>query len=170
MFINSYQLTVYEDFNMEEAFEKAVEELKRVDHLFYVSLKYTRTVDVIKNVMQRIINCIDFCFDSILLYEKGKGNVTDVPMNPGLKAELVKKTFSKEPEIVDSVNFYVRLRKLVRAEHTKREEFRRHVTMIATINKGEVVEVDIDLLKVYYDRTREFVGFVKRKILEEEQD
>ncbi len=29
---------------MKEAIEKAQEELKRADHLFYVSLKYTKTV------------------------------------------------------------------------------------------------------------------------------
>ena len=32
-----------------------IEELKRVDHLVYVSLKYTRTVDVIRSIIDRLI-------------------------------------------------------------------------------------------------------------------
>ena len=45
---------------MKESFDEAIQELKRVDHLFWVSLKYTRTVDVIKHVIERLINCIGF--------------------------------------------------------------------------------------------------------------
>ena len=41
---------------MEEAFEEAVKEIKRVDHLFYVSLKYTRTVDMMKHMLDRLIS------------------------------------------------------------------------------------------------------------------
>ena len=34
---------------MKEALDNAKEELKRVDHLFYVSLKYTRTADMMRH-------------------------------------------------------------------------------------------------------------------------
>lgn len=156
---------------MEDSFEKAVDEFKRIDHLLYVSLKYTRTVDVIKSVMERMIACIDFCMESLLRYAKEKGHLNeDIPKNAGLKSELVKKNYAHFPEIVDIVNFYLRLRKLVRAEYARREEFRRHVTMIATIDKGEVVEVNIDILKEYYDKTKSFLGLVKRIIREEKYE
>lgn len=156
---------------MEDSFEKAIDEFKRVDHLFYVSLKYTRTVDVLKNVMERIITCIDFCMESLLRYAREKGQLAeDTPKNAGLKAELVKKTYSHFPEIADTADFYLKLRKLVRAEYAKREEFRRHVTMIATIDKGEVVEVSIDVLKEYYDKTKGFLDLVKRVIREEKYE
>ena len=156
---------------MEESFQKAVDEFKRVDHLFYVSLKYTRTVDVIKNVMERMISCIDCCMESLLKYSNEKGKLKEeVPKNPGLKSEVVKRIYSHDPEIVEVVNFYLKLRKLVRAEYTKREEFRRHVTMIATIDKGEIVEVSIDVLKEYYENTRNFISFVKKIINEEKED
>ena len=41
-----------------ESIDKAKEELKRVDHLFFVSLKYTKTVDVIKSLIDRLINAL----------------------------------------------------------------------------------------------------------------
>ena len=154
---------------MKEAFDLAVQELKRVDHLFWVSLKYTRTVDVIKNVIERLINCIGFGLEALLKYAKEKKLVSSVPANAGLRCDLLKETFPDSPEIIDYINFYLRLRKLSKAEYSKREEFRRHVTMIATIDKGEVVEVSIDVLKEYYDRTKTFIALVK-KIINEEKD
>ena len=155
---------------MKESFDEAVQELKRVDHLFWVSLKYTRTVDVIKNVIERLINCIGFGLEALLKYSKEKKLITSVPANAGLRCDLLKKIFSDNSELLDYVNFYMMLRKLSRAEYTKKEEFRRHVTMIATIDKGEIVNVDIDTLKEYYEKTRNFITFVKKVINEEKEE
>ena len=38
--------------------EDAKDELKRADHLVFISLKYTRTCDIIRNTIERIINAI----------------------------------------------------------------------------------------------------------------
>ena len=155
---------------MKEAFDLAVQELKRVDHLFWVSLKYTRTVDVIKNVIERLINCIGFGLEALLKYAKEKKLVASIPANAGLRCDLLRETFPDNAELIDNINFYLRLRKLSKAEYSKREEFRRHVTMIATIDKGEIVEVNIDILKEYYDRTKSFISLVKRVINEEKEE
>ena len=155
---------------MKESFDLAVQELKRVDHLFWVSLKYTRTVDVIKHVIDRLINCIGYGLEAILKYAKEKKLVTSIPDNAGLRCDLLKKTFPDNAELIEYINFYLRLRKLSKAEYTRREEFRRHVTMIATIDKGEVVEVSIDTLKEDYEKTRRFLTFVKRTINEEKEE
>lgn len=155
---------------MKESFDEAIQELKRVDHLFWVSLKYTRTVDVIKNVIDRIINCISYGLEALLKYAKEKKLITSIPTNAGLRCDLLKKTFSENLELIDYINFYLMLRKLSKAEYTKREEFRRHVTMIATIGKGEIVEVSIDVLKEYYEKTRNFITFVKKIINEEKEE
>lgn len=155
---------------MKESFHEALQELKRVDHLFWVSLKYTRTVDVIKNVVDRLINCIGFGLEALLKYAKEKKLVASIPANVGLRCDLLKETFPENLEMIDYINFYLMLRKLSKAEYTKREEFRRHVTMIATIDKGEIVNVDIDTLKEYYDKTKNFISFVKKIINEEKEE
>lgn len=155
---------------MRESFDEAIQELKRVDHLFWVSLKYTRTVDVIKHVIDRLINCIGFGLEALLKYAKEKKLVTTIPANDGLRCDLLKKTFPDNPELIDYINFYQRLRKLSKAEYARREEFRRHVTMIATIDKGGVVEVSIDTLKEDYEKTRTFIAFVKKIINEEKEE
>ena len=155
---------------MKESFDLAIQELKRVDHLFWVSLKYTRTVDVIKHVIDRLINCIGYGLESILKYAKEKKLLTSIPENAGLRCDLLKKTFPDNIELIDYINFYLLLRKLSKAEYAKREEFRRHVTMIATIDKGEIVEVSIDVLKEYYEKTRNYLTLVKKIINEEKEE
>ena len=154
---------------MKEAYHEAIQELKRVDHLFWVSLKYTRTVDVIKHVIDRLISCIGFGLEALLKYAKEKKLITSVPTNVGLRCDILKKTFPDNSELIDYINFYLMLRKLSKAEYSKKEEFRRHVTMIATIDKGEIVNVDIDTLKEYYEKTKIFVIFI-RKIINEEKE
>ena len=43
----------------------ADEELKRADHMIYVTLKYTRTADVIHNILKRLINAFDVSIGKI---------------------------------------------------------------------------------------------------------
>ena len=59
--------------------EEAREELKRADHLIYVSLKYTRTVDVIKSVIDRLISCLDFVIDKLLDHAIDKKLISEKP-------------------------------------------------------------------------------------------
>ena len=51
---------------MQDYIDDMKSELKRVDHIIYVSLKYTRTVDVIKHAIDRMISAIDFWIGEFL--------------------------------------------------------------------------------------------------------
>ena len=53
---------------MEEEIISPEEELKRADHLVYVSLKYTRTCDIMKNAMKRLINAFEMSMHAYLEY------------------------------------------------------------------------------------------------------
>lgn len=155
---------------MKEALDNARQELKRVDHLFWVSLKYTRTVDVIRNTVQRLINVFDFGLDAVLKQAKENKLVKEIPKNPGLKCDLLKKTFPENEELLSYVALYVKLRKILNAKkYTQKEEYRRHVTMTVIVN-GEIINVDIDLLKEYYEKAKQFVHFVKVMIEGEDEE
>ena len=136
------------------------EELKRVDHLIYVSLKYSRTVDVLKSVIDRMISAFDFGF--MFLFEKAKEKIKDldIPAQPRKKCELLKNMFPEDEELQKFIEFYILLRDLSKAEYTKREEYRRHVTMIADI-RGENVEVSIDTLHENYEQMNRFVEYLQ---------
>ena len=90
---------------MMESLNNAREEFKRCDHLLYVSLKYTRTVDVIKSLILRMLSCYDFTMDTLILKKK-----KDVPSQVGLKIDMVKELYSDNPIVIDNVNWAGRFR------------------------------------------------------------
>jgi len=142
---------------MNENAENAVNELKRADHMIFVSLKYTRTCDVIKNIVDRLIACYDFTFDYLMESLKEKKKIEEVPQIRARKIDILKEYFKNNKEFLDFMDFYSLLRKINKAEFTRRQEFRRHVTMTATIDNDCLVEVNIDSIHEYYLRTKAFV-------------
>ena len=146
---------------MKEALDNARDELKRVDHLFYVSLKYTRTADMMRHMIERLINAFSFGVDSLLKHTKESKKIESIPDNPAMKCSLLLRNFTGE-ELRDQISLYLMIRKIIRCEYSKREEFRRHVTMTCMMDKGEVIEVNIDVLKRYYDTAKAFIGYVSR--------
>ena len=152
---------------MEESLEDAKDELKRVDHLVFVSLKYTRTVDVIRNTVERMISAFEAGVEALLKYAREKKKIKEIPAMPGLKCELLQKVFSDNKELADYLEFYLLLRKIIRSRYAKREEYRRHVTMISTLDDGEVKEIDIDILREYYEKGKSFLKFIENMILGE---
>ncbi len=144
---------------MKEALDNAKEELKRVDHLFYVSLKYTRTADMMKHVVERLISTFSFGIEALLKSAKEEKKISEIPENLGLRYKLLLKTFPDE-ELADYISLYLKLRKIIRADYTKREEYRRHVTMISQVG-DETVETNIDTLNEDYDKTIKFISFVQ---------
>lgn len=142
----------------------AAEEIKRVDHLVTVSLKYTRTVDVIKSVIERVISAFDCIMTAIIEDLKEKKKITSPPASPGLRVGLLQKTLKDNGELQQYLELYTLFRKISRAEYGKREEYRRHVTMIANLDDGSTIDVDIDLLVEYYAKTMDFLKHAKSLI------
>ncbi len=145
----------------------AREELKRADHLIFVSLKYTRTVDVLKHVIERLINCIDFLFVALLEDQKENGVIEEVPKAPIPKAKLIKECFSADEELVKWADFYMHLRRVSKSDFTRSTEFRRHVHMTVVI-EDEVVRVDIDIVTSWYKDLKEFFEYVAKQLGEDQ--
>ena len=147
---------------MIESYKQAIEEFKRVDHLYYVTLKYTRTVDVIRSVIDRLISTFEYGIAALLLVMKEEKQIDEIPANPVGKGTLAKEK-CRDKEMCKYMDEYLRLRKIMRCEYTKREEFRRHVTMIVDF-EGQTINIDIDKLKEYYDDTRDFLTYLKKRV------
>ena len=144
---------------MSEFLEAAIGELKRADHLIYVSLKYTRTVDVIKNIIERLILCFDSTFDYLVEYLKESKKIEELPQTRSKKIEVLKKYFQNSSEFNDFIEFYFTLRKIDQASFTRRQEFRRHVTMSAILDDKNIIEINIDSIHEYYLKAKAFVDF-----------
>lgn len=142
---------------MKEALYDAAEELKRVDHLVYVSLKYTRTVDVIINILNRMVDAYAFMIDALIKKAQEEGKPFEEPASAIERAELVQKLYEEDMNVVDNLELYLLLRKLLRAKNIEREnEYRRHVTMRTIIDGREEI-VNIDIITNYFIYQREFI-------------
>lgn len=140
---------------IEEESINAREELKRADHLIYVSLKYTRTVDVIASVISRLISAQQMTIDALLewLEKKKKMGKVDFSKPYKMKVGWVRDKLKKDENIMEFLNLYDYLIMIMKSEHIKREEFRKNVRLIAQDKTGRVInEIGIDVLKEYYKK------------------
>lgn len=157
------------EYLSEEAtyYEHAVHELKRVDHLIYVSLKYTRTVDVLKNIIERLIATYDFLWDELLDRAERERKIFEIPTAPAKKVAEIKKVYSDE-KLTESIKFYMLLRQFNNAQYSSHQEFRRHVTMRARFPNGDSKELNIDIITEYYKQTKEFVEYFKETFCDDD--
>ena len=153
---------------MKESLNNSRKELKRAEHLIFVSLKYTRTVDVIKNIIERLINAYDFGMESLFRFAKSKKEITDFPPAPLVKAEILKTNYSEDPEMTNFLNLYIIFRKIKKAKFSRAREYRRHVTMTAFLDDGEI-EINIDIITEYFEKTQEFINYCNT-LIEGEND
>lgn len=151
---------------MRESLYEAKDELKRVDHQIYVSLKYTRTVDVLMNCIGRMIDAYNCLIDSLLKYavEKKMRKEEYIPSTPLEKGELTKELF-KDEIVQKNMEMYFLLRKIHKTNPKKEQEFRRHVTLRTMVDNKEVT-VDIDKATEFYNMLKEFYDWIEQKINE----
>tara|TARA_Y100000310_G_C20253969_1_gene610415 strand:+ start:176 stop:643 length:468 start_codon:yes stop_codon:yes gene_type:complete len=148
---------------MNESLLDAREELKRLEHTIHVTLKYTRTVDVIRNALERLISIFDFLIEALLEDAKEKNLISSIPKSPSLKSTLVLDTYNEDQTLLNMITFYCFLRDTLNSKYSKREEYRRHVTLVVDTGK-KTTELDIDNLGTcekisfqYFDYVMEFI-------------
>jgi len=143
---------------MRETIDNAVEELKRVDHSIFVSLKYTRTVDILINILIRMVDCYEFLILALLKYALENKMCTEIPSSPKEKAVMIKELF-KEQEIHDNIDLYLLLKAMLKSNYTKENEYRRHVAM-RTIVAGREEIININIISQYYEYLTSFFHLV----------
>ncbi len=149
---------------MEESIKEAIDEFKRADHLMYVSLKYTRTGDVILSLVERLAASIDKCMDALY---KFKG-IKDVPTAPVSKANTIKSEFPDDEKIQEMMNIFLTFRKVRRSEKEVAGEFRRTLNLTVMLPDEEPLVLDIDSMQEYYNKTKIFLSYIKEMILGED--
>ncbi|MBD3313232.1 hypothetical protein GF345_02215 [Candidatus Woesearchaeota archaeon] len=151
---------------MKDSLEKANDELKRVDHLIYVSLKYTRTCDIFKSILERMISSIEFMLDALLINLQEQNKIEEIPQQPIAKSNIAKEHYDDEV-IREMAGLLVRLRQINRAPFERAREFRRHVTMTVKL-ESEIIEINIDNITEYYKKIKDYYAYVNKMFGEEE--
>ncbi len=130
---------------MEEYLFEAKEELKRIEHIIYVSLKYTRTVDVIIGALNRMVSAYDLIIEAYLEKAKLEGKIENLPKSPALRATKLAEIYKLDETMLRYLNFYSFLKTILKNPQNKREEYRRHVTLIVGL-ESSTAEISIDTL------------------------
>ena len=134
-------------------------EMRAAQHLLYVSLKYTKTGDVILNLMHRWRQMIEYAVDMMVEKARKKKIVKEVPVAPKLKVALLAQLFKKEAVVVDTLHLYSFFRRVDTLEHVKEHEFRKNVAL-RVIDENEIV-IDVEKLKEWQALLENFIKFVR---------
>ena len=135
------------------------EELKRADHLVYVSLKYTRTTDIMLNAMKRMIAAFELSMIRYLEFEKKNKKISTIPLSKKERTHLVKDLLGTS--VSKYLMLYFLLKKIEKSEYTSIEEFRKNVTLKTKTTRP--IEVKVNNLYEYLDKTKEFINFINKK-------
>ncbi|MBU2562550.1 MAG: hypothetical protein KKF68_02735 [Nanoarchaeota archaeon] len=144
--------------------EKIIQEKISADHLFYVSLKYTKTCDVIQNLLLRWGEMIERCIKEILKHAKKKKKISIISQNPIGKIEQIKKLFKKDKDFLEVIDLYEMFRKVRDLKKERIGEFRKNVTLKITY-RGEEINVNLDQLKIYAEKLEKFISTTKQFLL-----
>jgi hypothetical protein len=141
--------------------EDIIQEKIRADHLLYVSLKYTKTCDVIVNLLLRWRKMIETSIDEILKHAKTRKKISSISSSPLGKMEEVKKLFKKNTDFLEVIEIYEMLRKIEDLRKDRIGEFRKNVTLRVNY-RGEEVDINLDKLKIYASLLEKFISTTKQ--------
>jgi len=140
--------------------EDIIKEKISADHLLYVSLKYTKTCDVIINLLSRWQKMIEKGFDRLVEKAKKEKKWKPIPDAPRAKVIQLKKIYSKSQEIMNAIELYELFRDLDKLEKIRENEFRKGVNLRVTY-KDDVVNIDLLKLKEYATILEKFISYIK---------
>ncbi|MBS3076503.1 hypothetical protein J4481_02055 [Candidatus Pacearchaeota archaeon] len=144
--------------------EKIIKEKISADHLLYVSLKYTKTCDVIKNLILRWTQMIETSLDAILTHAKKKKKIKEIPTNPIQKIALVKELFDKNKNFLEVIKMYEMFRKIEELRKERVGEFRKNVAL-KIMYQGKEIVVNLEKLKEYAEALEKFISDTKQFLL-----
>jgi hypothetical protein len=144
--------------------EEIIKEKISADHLLYISLKYTKTCDVIMNLLLRWKRMIETSIEGILQHAKDKKKISSIPESPVGKLGEIKKLFKKDKNFLEVLEFYEMLRKLGELKTERIGEFRKNVAL-KIFYRGEEININLEQLKKYAEMLEKFISTTKQFLL-----
>ncbi len=130
------------------------------DHLLYVSLKYTKTCDVIMNLLLRWRKMIETCEKQILKKALEKKEIKFIEENIIGRIKQAKELFSDNKNFLEVMDFFMMLRKLETLKTERIGEFRKNVALKIYF-RAEEINVNLEKLKDYADNMEKFIETTK---------
>ena len=137
--------------------EEIIKEKTSADHLMYVSLKYTKTCDVILNLLARWKSLIEISFDAILEKSHEGGSIPAMPATPKERIEFIKKYFAKDEAVQKIVPLYIFFKRIPDLKKVRSGEFRKNVNLKVVVTPTRNVDINMLKLGEYYDIVEAFM-------------
>ena len=131
----------------------------------YVSLKYTKTCDVILNLLARWKSLIETSFDAILEKRCEEGKIPCMYATPKERIEFMKKYFAKDEAIQKVIPLYIFFKRIPDLPKTRSGEFRKNVNLKVKAGPTKVVDINMEMLGGYYDTVEAFIVEVKKILI-----
>ncbi len=144
--------------------EDIIQEKISADHLLYVSLKYTKTCDVITNLLLRWKEMIEVSIDRILKKAKKEKKISSIASNPVGRMEAMKKLFKKDKNFLEVLEMYEMFKKIRELRTERIGEFRKNVTL-KVFYQGKEIDINLEQLKIYAEKVEKFISSTKKFIL-----
>ena len=144
--------------------EDIIQEKISADHLLYVSMKYTKTCDVMVNLILRWRKMIEISIESILKHAKKKKKIASITSSPLGKMEQVRKLFKKDKNFQEVIDIYEMFRKIEDLRKERIGEFRKNVTL-KVFYRGKEININLEQLKEYADKLEKFISTTKQFLL-----
>ncbi len=141
--------------------EDIIQEKISAEHLLYVSLKYTKTGDVILNLIFRWKSLINRCFNAILNDAKNRRKIKAIPTIPKQRVEVLKDLFKNNADVTKVIELYEFFNKIPGLEKNVEHEYRKNLTLNVLYN-GTWIGINMDKLKEYNTLLESFISFVKQ--------
>lgn len=137
--------------------EQIIKEKISADHLLYVSLKYTKTCDVIINLLFRWKMMIELCMDVLVEKAKKQKKWKFIPDAPRARLLQLKKIYTNDPVIIESLKLYELFRDIEMLDKVRENEFRKGVNL-RVIYKEQTVNINLEKLKEYASLLEKFIS------------
>ena len=140
--------------------ERIIKEKISADHLLYVSLKYTKTCDVIINLLLRWKIMIEMAMDFLVERAKKEKKWKPVPDAPRAKLIQLKKIYEKDFVVRETLELYELFRDIENLDKVRESEFRKGVNLKVQY-KGNLININLDKLKEYSNLLERFISSLK---------
>lgn len=141
--------------------ERVMQEKISADHLLYVSLKYTKTTDVMLNLIERWRSMIEVAVDKIVEKAKKQRLISSIPPAPKLKVDKIKEIYKKNLILMQTMETYEFFKRVDRLEKMRENEFRKNVTL-KILDQGKWIDINMDKLKEYSALLESFISQLKQ--------
>ena len=141
--------------------DRIIKEKISADHLLYVSLKYTKTSEVILNLILRWTIMIEYAFEDLLKHTKKKRIIIFFFFASLAASDLIRETFKKEKVVIETLDLYEMFRRIDSLKRESEGEFRKNVALKVSY-RGEVVRINLDKLKEYSLILEKFINYLKQ--------